>query len=819
MPLTKWLSELTTDVRFALRQLRAAPGFAAVAVLTLALGLGANTAIFALVDGALLRPLPFEGADRLVIVEETSALHGGALRSRIAPLSVVDWNRENITFELLAAAYLSPGGGGPGITGTDGTPEIVTSQSVTARFFDVLGAKPIAGRAFIDADDGRDDEPVLLSEQVWQQRFGRDPSLIGRALLFDGRPRTVVGIMPRSFQYFRPSGMWTLLRSSNGRRPFAGLRVIGRMKPGVTVEAAEADLNRIADALAAQYDDTRPDRRVTVQPLRTAMVGRELRFTSLLFLGVVGFVLLMCCSNVASLTMARATARERELAVRLSLGASGRRIAKQLLTESLVLATLGGLAGAACAAAILSLAPSLVPTGLIPSTVTPVFDVRVVVFCAVAAVAVGILFGVAPAFQAARGSIVQHMTAGRTSTGSTRVRSLLVAAQTATAVVLLVGAGLLLRTLAVVDGFDSGYGAASDSVLTLDVTASRGANGPRYQTDDARRALFDAIQREVSATPGVRSAAWATTLFGESQTGSQSFLVGGEAPVPEADRPSANYQIVSPAYFSTVGVPIVLGRGFRDGDNANGQQVCIVSEAFVRRYLQGRDPIGSRIVVKRIAAPGDIEREVIGVAAQVKGRADEVEELAQLYVPHAQDAWGESYLLVRAASGPATAIVPLVRAAIARVDQDLPVRNVRTLADVSAESTARYRFRALMVSTFAGLGLSLALVGVFGVLAYSVQQRRREFGVRIALGATPAGVFRLVMGSAARLVAGGVVAGVIASTMLSRSLGSVLFGVEPLDSATFVGVGGVIVLTVLLAALPPAVRAIRIDPIRALRAD
>jgi putative ABC transport system permease protein len=823
MRLTQWLHDAGHDIKVAFRQLKASPSFTVVAALTLALGIGANSAMFALADATLLRPLPFHDPERLVIVEEWAAAARGGLRSRIAPLNFHDWKEQNRTFESMAAVYVPPGGGGPALADSGSLPEAVPNQNITPGFFEVFGVTPLLGRTFSPADDVPGAElVVVLSEPFWRARFGGDASVVGRRLMFDGRPHTVAGIIPAEFQFFRAAGMWTLARTprdEQGRRPRVQ-RVIGRLKPGVTLDAARSDLNTIADSLARQFGDQRVDRRVTVEPFRTELIGPELRLTSILFLAVVGFVLLMCCANVANLLLARASVRARELAVRSALGAGRRRIVRQLLTESLVLAALGGAIGATIGVAVLQAAPSVIPAGLLPGAVTLSFDGRVLAFCAIASLVVGVLFGLAPAWQATGISLVETIASGgRTTPGrGGRVRSLLVVAQTAAAVLLLCGAGLLLRTLLTVEGSDPGYRAQSDTLLTMDVTATRGAGGLSRRTDETVRSFYGAVQREVEAVPGVQSVAWATTLpMGDSQTGGARFAIADAQMTP--DSPAADYQVVSPTYFQTVDVPIVSGRGFTDRDTATSPQVCVVSEAFVRRYLHGMNPIGTTVAVPRFGSAEPVHREIIGVARQVKGSPDELEDLAQIYIPNSQDPWQEAYLLVRAASGPADAMAPAVRAAIARVDRDLPVRSVMTLEQVGRGMTERYRFRATLVGTFAVLALVLAMIGVFGVLAYSVQQRWREFAVRIALGASRQNVLGLVAGGAARVIALGAAIGLAAAAALGQLISAFLFGVQPLDPVTFAAVAVVLALTAAIAAAAPALRAMRVDPAAAFRSE
>lgn len=816
MRLTQWFEELRNDVTFAVRQLRGSPAFTIIAATTLALGIGANSAIFALVDATLLRPLPFGEPDRLVMLWERNE---ASRRSGVSPPNLLDWKQRNRTLEAMAGFI--PGVGGMVMAGADGTAETVARQWVTAEIFDVLGVRAIVGRTLHFSDDSQRSRVAVLSEAFWRSRFNADPTVVGRDLQLDGEPYTVVGVVPNEFQLLGRSSIWALVpiqgAPPNARSAYI-LRVVGRMKPDVTLEAARSDLSAVAEGLAQEFPATNKGRGVVLEPMHDALIGSELRLTSMLFLGVVGFVLLICCANVANLLLARATVRTRELAVRSALGAGRGRVIRQLLTESLVLSVIGGALGIGVGAAILSIAPAVIPDGLLPAAVTLTFDARVMAFCAATALLVGLLFGLAPAWQATAFSSAQVIASdSRTATGrGGGVRNLLVAAEVATAVLLLFGAGLLLRTLMAVENVDRGYRA--EQVLTMMVDPL----GSSYPTPESLAQFFEAIEHEVKAIPGVRSMAWASTLpLGDSDAGPYSFEIVGDPPVDESKRPTADYQIVSPSYFQTLDLPVVAGRGFGDRDLRDGVAVCLVNEAFVRRYLQGRSPIGVRIATRPASATRatPVVREIVGVARQVKGRPDETEDLVQIYAPLAQNLRDDIYLAVRPTSGRAEALAPTVRAAIARVDkaQLVSVRSVMTLEDVASDATGRHRFRAAMVSVFAGLALLLAMVGVFGILAYSVQLRVRDFGVRRALGAGTGDVLRLVVGSAVRVVAAGALVGLALSMVLSQLLTTMLFGVQPLDPLTFVLVTLVLALTAALSIAGPAWRAARIDPAVALR--
>jgi len=803
------------DLKFALRQLKNSPAFTAVAVLTLALGIGANSAIFALVDATLLRPLPFGQPDRLVAIWEKS---GATPRSYVSPLNMLDWNTRSRSFEKIAG--FTPAVGGMVMAGADGNAETVSRQWVTAGIFDVLGVKPVAGRTFTPEDDANRASVVVMSEAFWRTRYNADPAVVGRQIRLDGQSWTVVGIVPADFRLLGQTSLWAM-------RPLVNLpprlraayvfQVVGRVKPGVSLKAAAADLAAVADGLAREFPQTNHDRSVALEPLHDSMIGSDLRLTSLLFLGVVGFVLLICCANVANLLLARATVRTRELAVRSALGASRGRIVRQLLTESMVLAVMGGALGAAIGAAILSAAPTLVPPGLLPATVTPAFDLRVVAFCLGAALLVGALFGAMPAWKATDFSSAQIIAANsRSVTGSGgTLRSLLVIGEVATAVLLLFGAGLLLRTLIAVDAFDRGYRAGSVLSMLVDPL------GSKYPTAASLQQFYDQVETEITALPGVAGVAWASELpLDFFDSGGFSFEIVGDAPLDDSQRPGTAYQAVSSTYFSTLDLPIVAGRPFDRRDTRDGAKVAIVNEAFARSF-NGRSPVGQRVALRPSESPQARPelREIVGVARQVKGRPDESKDFVQIYVPMTQALSDDVFLVVRPKSGPAEALAASVRAAISRVDREqlVSVRNVLTLDDIARATTGRHRFRAVLVIAFAALALVLAMVGVFGILAYSVQQQVRDFGVRRALGATTNDVLRLVIQNAARVVAVGTVIGLLVSAAAARAIQSMLFGVQPLDPATFVVVTMVLVITAALSIAGPAWRATRIDPAVALR--
>jgi putative ABC transport system permease protein len=816
MFLTQWFDELRHDVTFSLRQLKGAPAFALAAIVTLALGIGVNAGIFALVDAMLLRPLPYRDPDRLAIVWGRT---DRTPRGRASALDILDWLERGRSFEQIAG-FVPGTGGAMVMSGLNGTSETVPRQWVTASFFDVLGVQPIAGRTFHAGDASPQPNLVVMSEGLWRTRFGGDRGVIGRQIRFDGLPFTVVGVVPKEFQFLGTRGIWAMFPQNRtpGQRRQRQLMAVGRLKPDVTLDAASRDLASVADEVAREFPDTNRGRGALVEPARSTVIGEELRLTSLLFLGAVGVVLLMCCVNVANLLLARASARSRELAIRSALGAGRRRIVRQLLTESLVLAMLGGALGVAVGAAVLRVAPAMIPADLLPGEIALVFDARVVLFCAVAALMVGVLFGLAPSWQATGVPVTRALAAGGRSVtgGHARVRRLLVMAQMAMAVVLLCAGGLLLRTLLALDRIDKGYRA--DSVLTMMVDPL----GSSFPTREKLAQFFDSIEQTIRGLPGARHVAWSSSLpMSGSNVGSYSFQIAGDATSPE-QRQISQPNVVSPAYFDTLDLPLVAGRGFGNADSASASAVCIVDEAFVRR-LGGRSPIGLHVEFRPSAAPPSTPasvREIVGVARQVR-RPDGTEDSVTVYFPQAQFPLDDLYVLVRPASGRASALISGVRGAIARFDPDqlVSVRDVATLEDVAWEHAGRHRFRARLVATFAGLALLLAMVGVSGVLAYTIQQRRREFGVRLALGANPRDLVGRVLRTATIIVGGGALAGLVLAAVIGRLMSSVLYEVQPFDPPTLAWVVVALGITAAIASAWPAWRASRVDPAAVLRGE
>jgi putative ABC transport system permease protein len=799
------------DFRFALRNLRRTPGFAAVVVAVLAIGIGANSAIFSLVDSVLLRPLPFAHPGELVMLWEHPP---GYAHNSVSPLTFADWSEQNKVFSSMAA-----------VSGTSATlrtaagPERIPGQSVSVSFFDLLGVKPLAGRTFRSEDDRPGNKVVAISGRLWRSHYGGDPSIVGRSVEMNGAPYTVVGIIPDDFQILFQSDLWTVFVPGRGPefRRMHYLKVLGRLKPGIVLPRARADMALLAANIARIAPDTNKDWGVTVEPLRGALIGGDMRVTSAVLAGVVGLVLLMAWANVANLLLARGIDRAREFAVRASLGGSHARILGQLLTESALLAALGGAAGLLVAWIVLLSAPRFLPAGILPIELHLNLNARVAGFAALLTLATSVLFGFAPAWHASRVSLADALRSGGRSVaaGIGGLRSFLATGEIAVAVLLVSGAGLLLRTASSLRGADPGYYARN--VLTMHVTLPLS----RYPAPEKALPFYQSVEREISRLPGVEQVGLGGSLPLDGWDIGQSFSVVGEPSPSESNEPAAHYQIISAHYFDTLGIRLLRGRAFTEHDTGSTPQICIVNEELVRKYLHGREPLGASLSVEALtpSGPKPVVREIVGVIHQVKVEGlGEKEDNPEIYVPIAQNPWYAASITVRTAGDPLLA-APAVRAAIARADPEQPVTRVRTMDEVAAESIAEPRFRAQLVGAFAVIALVLASVGVFGVLAFSVGRRTREFGIRMALGARGSNIIGLVLKSGLKMVGIGVAVGLAAAIEFTHSLVSLLYGVKPLDPVTFLAAPLLLSVVALAACLLPAVRAARVDPGVALHHD
>jgi putative ABC transport system permease protein len=799
------------ECRWAVRFLRRAPAFTTLAILVIAAGIGAATAIFSLVDAALTRPLPFADPDRLVMLWEHAPSYA---RNRVSPLNFADWLEQNRTFGSMAAVA----GFSRVLTRDGATAERIAGQSVTSAFFDVLGIRPLAGRTFVAADSVPNSNVVIVGERFWRTHLDSDPRAIGRTLTLDGIATTVIGVVPSTFQFLFPADIWSpfpLRRTPEQRRQHY-LAVVGRLAPGRTIDDARADIAVVANNIAQIAPDTNKNWTVTIEPLRDGLVGAELRSTAFVFGGVVLFVLLMACGNVANLLLARGVGRARELAVRGAIGASAAQVIRLLLVESLILAAGGGALGIGLAWAAVRAAPSLLPVDLLPTGITMQFDVRVALAALLLSMVTGVLFGVAPARYASRVSLVEALAAGtRTTASAGRLRRTLAVVQVAGAVLLLSAAGLMIRTLVAMRTGDVGFHA--DSVVTMFVTLPFN----QYRDEESIRVFDRRVQTSLAALPGVRRVALGNNLPLDGWDIGQPVAIVGDPPVDASSLHAAHYVMVSPEYFETLGIKITSGRAFDPHDVATSEPVCIVNPEFVRRFLSGRDPLRAAVQVLPMAFgpnPSTPARRIVGVVAQVAIAAGEVEKAATIYVPVEQNAWYTTAIAIRTDGDPMRS-VDAVRHAIATIDSAQPVTRVRTLEEIAAEAVVRPAFRARLVGTFAGVATTLAGIGIFGVLMFSVRERTREFGVRRALGATPVHIVRDVAVSGARIAAIGTLAGVAAAAALTRLLSSLLFGVAPLDPVTFVAAPALLATVAIAACVVPALVAVRADPAVALRQE
>jgi len=805
------MTTLLHDLRFAARVLLRNPGFTFLAAIALALGIGANITIFTLLDAVVFKPLPFAQPQELVELWEAPP---GYAHNTVAPLNFQDWSNLNHSFSSMAAIS----GANLTLTGSDGSAELIRGQAVTASFFDVLGIPPISGRTFTAEDVKPKPDVVILSERFWRSHFGASPGAIGQSIASDGRRYTIIGVAPEALQIFFKADFWTpfFIQQQPSWRATHFLSVVGRLKPGVSMIQARADLAVLSQNIARSSPSTNRDWGITTEPLRQALVSSDLRSTSWILGGVVGFVLLMSCANVANLLLTRGSVRTREFAIRASIGGTRRRILQQLLTEAALLTFLSGAAGLLLAEVTLRAAPALLPQGMLPVWLQLSVDGRVAGFAIAVTALTAALCGLAPAWQASRTSLAEALrSGGRASSVGTRFRAFLAAGEIAAAVMLVAGAGLLLRSVLLLDSVDPGFHA--DKVLTMHVSLPLA----RYPETTRALAFYQGIEREIATVPGVRDIGMGFSLPTDGwQIGQNFFVVGKPKPEP-GHEPATHYQMVSTGYFRTLGIPILRGREFSTTDDGSHQQVCIVNEEFARRYLADRDPIGAVVNVDALDLSGvkPVDRVVVGVSHQVKieGLAEKEKNL-EVYVPLAQNAWFASAIAVRT-SGDPTAILHSIKAAIARVDRNLPITKVRTMDEVVNGGLAEPSFRAGLVSVFAVLALTLASVGVFGVLAFSVSQRTREFGIRIALGAKSSDVLRLVARDGLRITAAGIIVGLAGAAILTRFLASLLFSIGPRDAVTYVASAAVLTLTALAACAVPALRASRVDPAVALHME
>jgi len=804
------MDHLRQDVLYALRRLIKAPAFSIVAIVTLALGIGANSAIFSVVNGVLLKPLPYPEPDRLVGVYHTTE----GRRVVMSGPNFIDVAKSATTFENAAAIATTR----TILTG-EGEPARLPVAEVSASLFNVLRVAPALGRTFAaNENTPGNTNVVILSHALWQQRFGGDRGVIGKRIMLDGEPKEVVGVMPAGFAY--PSGRqaWLPIAYDENfvtrQRGAWMLDVVARLKPHVTPQQSAAEVETLGRHLAQQYPDANAEIGMTTYPLLESMVG-DIRRAVLVLLGAVGFVLLIACTNVANLLLARAAARESEMAVRSALGANRQRLVRQLLTESVLLSLVGAGFGLLLAVWGVDLLTRLQPAG-IPRLDNVRVDATVVLFTIATAIVTGVLFGLVPAFSATRMSNVLKES-GRGAVGAragNRVRGVLVVAELALAVMLLAGAGLLLRSFMKLQAVDPGF--KLEPALTFDLTLP----DARYKEDGPRIAFFDQLLPRLRALPGVRAA---SSVMGLPLNGLDfviSFQVKGRPPVPPAQQPSMQVRVATPEYFDTIGIPLKRGRVFTDDDRPGTPRVVLITESAAHEFFPNEDPIGKTITLGWGRGPGTPRAggEVVGIVGDVKDAGLNEPNPPQIYLPYRQWPVGSMTMILETAVPPPS-LADAVRAEVYAIDANLPVSNVSTLDAIVAKSISQQRFYTLLLTIFAAVALVLAAIGIFGVLSYAVSQRTREIGIRMALGAEGRTVVGLIVRQAMVLVGCGVAAGLALGLVLSQTMTKMLFDVRPTDPATYAGVSVVLALVALLASYLPARRATRVDPIVALRAE
>jgi len=812
---TSIMGDIAQDLRYGLRTLRKNPGFTSVAVLALALGIGANSAIFSVVNTVLLQPLPYKNPAQLVMLWE-NATHLGFPKNTPSPANFLDWRGQNTVFTGMAA--MAPKNFN--LTGV-GEPERLDGRRVSANLFDLLGVQPRLGRGFLPREDTPGAHVVILSHGLWQRRFGSDPRIIGQALNLNGESYSVVGVMPPGidlpgFDNWKDQ-LWVPIAFPSEEAQSRGnhyLEVIARMKPGVTLKQAKAEMETIAARLAQQYPKENLRIGTVVNPLHEEVVG-DIRPALLVLLGAVGFVLLIACANVANLLLARAAVRQKEIALRLALGASRSRLTRQFLTESVLLALLGAAVGLMFAFAGLRILKTFIPDTISQADSIGI-DANVLVFTALVAVVTGLVFGLAPAAQASNFNLNETLNeGGRDAAGGSkgaRLRGLLVIAEVAVSFVLLIGAGLLINSFLHLRNVDPGFRA--DHLLTAKIDLPE----LKYPDKEHRIPFLDEVLRRVNTLPGVESAALAGNLPLTYNGDSMYIAVEGIPDPPTDQQMDVIYRAIGPGYFSAMGIPLVRGRDFTDQDTTETGYTVVVSEKLAQHFWPGQDPIGKRLKPGSTASDSPW-RDVIGVVKDVRQNDFLAAPKMQMYMSYRQlKSLAPNALVVRTRVEPMS-LATALRNAVWAVDKDQPVSNIDTMEHIVAGAVARQRFSTMLLGIFATLALMLAAVGIYGVMSYSVAQRTHEIGIRMALGARRSDVLKMTVKQGLKLVAIGVVIGLVAAFVLTRVMASLLFGVSTTDPVTFFSISLVLMGVAMLASYIPALRATKVDPMVALRAQ
>ncbi len=804
------MTTLLQDLRHGARLLVRAPGFAAIAIAALAIGIGANTAIFSVVNTLLIQRLPYQDPDRLAVVWEHN-LPRDRKNNVVSPGNFIHWREMNQAFEDIAAVGMTFN---LTLTGA-GEPEEVPFQYVSASFFPLLGVPPALGRPFRADEEGPNTRVVVISYRLWQERFNGDPGILSRPITLQGEPYTVTGVMPAGFYYMdKRVNLWMPVPFSEASRTPRGrwITVLARLKPDVTFGRAQQDMERVHGELRRLFPDFNTGWTARVVPLTEQLTG-NVRPALIVLLGAVAFVLLISCANVANLLLARATARQRELAVRAALGAARSRLIRQLVAESSVLAAVGGVSGLLLAWWALHLLRVVVAERLpIARLETVGIDSLVLAFTVGASVLSGLFFGLVPALSASGSALNEALKEGnRAGTGArgNRMRNAFVVVEIALALVLLVGAGLLVRSFVGLLNVNPGFDPARTVTMRVGLPDSR--YGEPAQRVQFLQRLFD----RVDALPGVQAAGATSFLPLAGLGAATSFEVIGKPRAPRGEEPVVDVRVMANDYLEAMGVPLLRGRLFNDQDPTDNRNRVVINETMAKKYWPGEDPIGKRI---RISWNDPREDEIIGVVGDIRNAALETEARATNYWPHARFPYGSMTLAVRTA-GEATSIVNAVRRLVREQDPNLAVADVRTMGDVVANSVAERRLTMLLLTIFAGAALLLAAVGIYGVIAYSVTQRTPEIGIRMALGAQRGDVLRMVVGQAMALAAAGIAIGGIGALLLTRLMTGLLFNVKPGDPLTFAAVACVLGVVAMVASYLPGLRATRVDPVIALRAE
>ncbi len=805
------METLFKDVRYGLRMLVRNPGFTIVCVIALALGIGANVAIFSVVNGVLLRPLPFGDPDRLMMVRETKIPQFPEFA--VAPGNFLEWKKQNTVFERLVAFT----GSGFNLIGA-GDPERLIGLKVTEGFFAMLGAQPQLGRDFLVEEDqpGRNNV-VVLSHGLWQRRFGGDPKIINQSLTLSGQSYTVIGVMPQTFRFGggdEVTELWTPMAfTAKDAENHGGhyVAAIGKLKPGITPDQASTEMSTIAGRLAAQFPEANTGWNVKIIPLLEYSV-RTIKPALLVLLVAVAFVLLIACANVANLLLARAAGRQREIATRTALGAGRWRIIRQLLTESMLLSLAGGVVGLLLAKWGTDLLLTLAPSDL-PRMGNVSIDGRALAFTVAITFLTALIFGLVPALQASKPNLNETMKdAGRGSTEGGRrkfIRSTLVVLEVASALVLLVGAGLLIKSFWRLQKVDPGFN--PDNALTAWVSLPK----TKYPEDSQTVLFFQQLIERVNALPGVQAAGAAHVVPMTGDDYVLGFEVDGRPPLPPGASQSTNYYSVSADYFKAMGIPLRRGRVFTERDTEDSPPVAVINETMVQKIFPNEDPIGKRITFDdRDKNPEWFE--IVGIVGDVKQYGLDQPTTMQTYEPYTQQPPSSMMLVVRSAGDP-TNLSAAIRSEVLKLDKEQPTTYIKTLNEYFSTSIAQQRFSVVLLGVFAAVALVLAAVGIYGVLSYAVTQRTHEIGIRMALGAGRRDVFRLVVGRGMLLSLIGVASGLVAAFALTRLMASLLFGVTATDAVTFASVAGVLLAVALLACYIPARRATKVDPLVALR--